>query len=290
MVSCGRLLLVQVVLSFLLSGIPNTAQGKNLGTIILKTGERYSDTEYAVDKLLKLIVITHEGEERIVSFSDIQAIYSPSGNDITDFTLGDEYEKKEETWVSEKSAYLKKYYIKNWSVIIGIEGNFSVPIGNYFTGITSGFGYGANLRFALTEAVAIRFMVSRAGLKMGNELYEYQQAGFKFRTTRYLGGVDFYRHLNRQSQDISLWYGYAAMGVVNYTLSLGAVHVTESDYALGFGMGLILMLAPEIGFEGCAGLERLFVSTGEGSTYYGSGSAFIFDIKVGLTKFFAAGN
>jgi hypothetical protein len=290
MFSCKRLFMVQAVLLFLLIGLSNPALGKNFGTIILKSGERYENTEYTVDKYFKLIVIKHEGEESEISFSDIQTIYDPSGNDITNKIMGGEYRRESETWLSKESAPIKKYRTKAWSVIVGVEGDFSVPLGDYFEGITSGIGYGANLRFALSESAALRFMVSRAGLKMGKELYEYEQMGIKFSTMRYLGGVDFYKHINWQSKDLSLWYGYAAMGIVKYTMSLGSVKTTESDFALGGGIGIIQMVAPDIGFEGCISYELLFVNTGEESTYYESGNAYIFDIRIGLTKFFAAAN
>jgi hypothetical protein len=269
MFSCKRLFMVQAVLLFLLIGLSNPALGKNFGTIILKSGERYENTEYTVDKYFKLIVIKHEGEESEISFSDIQTIYDPSGNDITNKIMGGEYRRESETWLSKESAPIKKYRTKAWSVIVGVEGDFSVPLGDYFEGITSGIGYGANLRFALSESAALRFMVSRAGLKMGKELY---------------------KHINWQSKDLSLWYGYAAMGIVKYTMSLGSVKTTESDFALGGGIGIIQMVAPDIGFEGCISYELLFVNTGEESTYYESGNAYIFDIRIGLTKFFAAAN
>jgi len=297
--------IVWIMLPFCIMAVD--AFAKQSGSIILKTGESYDNVMFSVDNIYKIITIELDEWEKKVSFKDIAKITDQTGIDITSEILGDLYKPpQQETWLSENSNLVRLSRTKLWNGIVRLSGNYSFPIGDYYDGIVSSFGFEGDLRLALNHQLDLRFIVSRAGMKVDDDFYIYSldpnisilSQKWSFHVMRYLAAIELYKYLDKSKKDLSLFYMYTGLGAAVHTTrgeltlrnnttnqTASADETTsESKFAMTFGIGVVKTLSKNIGLD----LSVAIGSNDYQSDLYDSGVvyAYIFDLKLGVVYFF----
>ena len=282
---------------------------KLAGSIVLKTGEAYDSVTFSVNNVYKTITIELDDRDREVSFKDISRITDQSGNDITRDILGSRYSPAvRETWVSENSEVYRHATAKLWNCAVRFSGNYSIPIGDYYEGIESNIGFEADLRIALSYQADVRFMVSRAGMKLDDDFRIYSldpdisiiDQKWGFHVMRYIIALEMYKPLDKYKKDLNYFYLYSGLGAAVHTMSgditllnnntmeiaSASDSYTEKKFAMTVGLGLIAALAPNFGFDFSASYD--FIVAGNASNESGNGVvyAYILDLKIGAVYFF----
>jgi hypothetical protein len=258
--------------------------------VVLKSGEVLPDVDFALDYEFRVLRLRGEGEERAISFAEVASIHS-GDRDVTeeilsgtvrrpevssDSTAG---EKKPVPWRSEKSPEYKAATAPRWRGAVGGCLNYSIPIGNYYTGFKAGVGFDGNAMIAVSRAFALRGVVSKSGITLDDPY----SSVLDVTVMRYsLSGVS-YRHLTNAPEDRSFFYGAGGLGVVNHNFSVTGYGLSagESDLFITTGLGVIKAFGKGVGLDANVTLDEVF-----GSTLGGSTVAFLLDFKIGLVGLF----
>jgi hypothetical protein len=303
--------LMKTTLAFLLALMLVTLAGNvhalEQGTIILKSGEKYENVGYRIDKTYNIVRVDLEGKTRNFSFHQIDTILDSDGNDITSDILGTVGARTRETWHSENDEVVKQARARLWDASISLGGSFTFPLGDYYDGVSSGLGFGGDVAFTLTHNVALRFTVTRTGMDFDDT---YRLISFDPGITildqdmsltawRIQAAGQYYKYLDRD-KDLSMYYVYTGLGVLSHKMSVEATFydsyvdqtysveetATETKFATSFGAGLIMMLSPHWGIDGGAHFDVVFVGRVPDTDYSYLGNniyyAYCFDLHVAV--------
>ncbi len=324
--SIGKLVLTLAI--FIVSLSPLAA---SQGTIILKNGEQFENVKYDTNNYYKNIRISLEDRIIELGFDHIEKVLDLDNKDITDKVLkkrdvssgsGEIDDKSEEdipffdltssnTPVPD-SDIPHRYLVspwKIWNFAIRFSGIHSIPIGDYYEGINSGIGFEGDFRLAVDHHLALRFIVSRSGMSIDDNLQLYSNFPdneitdhkLKFHGIRYICAVEYYSHTDKNIKDFSMWYLYGGFGAIQHLTSLEVffentstnetwsekVTDKQSKFLLTGSFGVVKKVSEYLGIEGGVSLD--IVSVGYGYNSYGERShqySYIFDIKAGICYFF----
>ncbi|HBZ01028.1 MAG TPA: hypothetical protein DEO84_06880 [candidate division Zixibacteria bacterium] len=277
------------------------ANAKDTATFKMKTGEEYKNTTFEVNDFYKTVLLKVDGQKINVSFSDIESITDQNGQDVSAKVLGGNYHPQKEQWLSKESTEIQKARAKAWKAIITFGGNYSMPAGDYYDGIDAGIGFGGDLRIAINNQFAIQLIISRSGMKLGNDIHliSYDpnvtilNEDLAIHTTRFEVAFNVFQPFSRINDPRSMFYGMVGLGaarhttitkatahndVTGQTINIDDSH-TNSKFAMLFGIGATKMVSKTVGFDFGASMDMIGVGTG--SQEYGKNVAYsyIFDLK-----------
>jgi hypothetical protein len=274
------------VLALVLLLVPNLASAKKASHIELKDGTVFEQVTYKVDKAYKVITIRDGKEKRTVSFSDIAAIIDGHGTDITIEILGRYY--------TEPGTVANPILIADpaepppggkrfpYTFAIHAQPNFSVPIGDFYTGFKPGIGFGADISFPVSHQIAIRGSVSKSGMTTDFEM----PAGVSFTVMRYSFAAQYYDWPNWRTDGKMMYYLYTGIGAINHTFSVGSDSEDISRLMTTLGFGLVHQFSESIGLEAGGEIDWVYIGTEKNkSDHFGFGEvqyALVMDFKVGL--------
>lgn len=295
-----------VVILFLL--LAANVYADEIVTVTTTDGERYEDVTYKVNKYYKTVRLEKEDFEKNVSFSKIESIVDSGGNDITEKVLGSYYSAEKTQWVSRESKTFKKAIAKPWEGAIRVGLNFSIPSGDYYDGIGSGVGFEGDMRYAITNHLAIRGGASKSGMRSNEDpvLYstipniEVVDTDFRLNAYRFVFGAEYYAKVNPGGSGNDYLYLMTYLGAITHKMELRATFEntvtgerltdsakdTESKFLFGLGLGLTKLLKDNYGLE--TGVTFEFVPVGSRpSDLYGTETvyAYVIDLKLGFVWF-----
>jgi hypothetical protein len=298
-----------ILITALICVLPLAASASSIGTVTLKDGTVYPDVTYHVNNNHKTIELMVDEDKRAVSFTDILSIINDKGEDITGNVIGGYYKpENEETWISESSVVYKAASKKLYSVAFQVGGHFCFPLGEYYEGVVSTVGFDANLIIAVTGKLGLRATVSRAGLKPEDNMGfiwldaygpVYSLTDFDISTWRYMLSVQYGNRFDRETPGKTGWYLFSGIGAISHRISAKEtiygetpdldvttrVSNTETKFASTFGVGIVQLFSPTIGFYVGADFDVLYLGRREDFDLLGGGIdyAYQFDLKLGLT-------
>ena len=308
------------------------------GTIVTKDNQRYESVNFSAKDAYQIITIKLEQGNKNLSFHQIAIIYDESGEDVTQLVIGrpaSPVEKKTETpvqnitptvndaadssqtvrdpfeeqWLSVASPDIKKAKEKYWSTGIRMGGNFSIPIGDYYEGITSGIGYGGEFLIAATKDIAIKFTISKSGMKVGDDFLDMIIANGQLldnnvdiTTMRYILSAMYYRPVNRMRPEANFFYFSAGLGMVSHNISgnftfrelpgddiywASVDDYSETKFAMSGSLGEAIMIAKKIALDFCFSYDIVFIGSDSNNDYYSEMQrALILDFRAGLLFLF----
>ncbi len=213
-----------------------------------------------------------------------------------------------ESWRTrqQRDRTLAPDHLKLWNVGFRIGTNFSAPSGDFYDGITSGIGFGADIIIPVSYNLAIRGTVSRSGMKLDNRfgftsfdpnLVILSQDN-SFNGTRISVTGEYYSYDRRKAFPPKLvGFFYSGLGAIAHSLSSSLTVldnttsiVTTSSFSDSFteliyvlGAGADFMISPTVGFEVTGNFDLVILGKdGADRTQY----AYIFDLRFGLVAFF----
>lgn len=282
------------------------------GTITTKDGTVYENVNFTTNDTYKVIEFKIDGVKKTLSFTDIEKIVNPNGEDITAAVIGGYHKvEKNETFISENDEAYKQARRKLWNVGFSLGGNFSFPAGDYYEDINPGIGFDADLTVALTYSLALRFSVSYAGMDYDDDLayvmeFEPGEAivleNFNFSSMSYFLSFQYYYRPDRVTPGKMIYHFYTGLGAVTHNLESdevlisGGVEVdrqtgsySETKFAQTIGGGFTRMLGKSVGFYVAGNMDVVYLGRAEDDDYWDPYDnidyAFQFDLKVGLTLF-----
>lgn len=291
--------------------LPLSAFAKDIGTITLKDGTVYEAVTYTVNNYHKTIEFTVDEDKKAVSFSDVDRIISNKGVDVTGDVIGGYYRPEQgETWESESSVVYTTAHKKLWAASLQLGGHYCFPLGDYYEGFSSNIGFDANLVIALSNKLGLRATVSKAGMKADDDLgfvvfYDFQPVGtltnYDISTWRYFISVQYSNRLGKVTPGKTELYLFTGLGAVSHRVSAdetifgetpdldvtSRVSNTETKFATTFGVGMVQLFSPKVGFYVGADFDVLYIDTEDDYDVWGGGInyAYQFDLKLGLTFF-----
>jgi hypothetical protein len=258
--------------------------------VVLKSGEVLPEVGFTADYRFRVLRLSGAAEGRAISFADVASIHA-GDRDVTEEILTGTVPRAASpsdsgvapaepgAWRSEKSAEYKAATAPRWRGAIRGGGNYSIPIGDYYTGFEPGIGFDFDAMLVLSRGAALGARVSKSGIK----LEEPFASLFDATVMRYsLSGVG-YKHLSDAPGDRSMVYGTGGLGLVNHKLSLSSAGISagDSDLMLTTGIGIIKTLGSSVGVDARVTADEVFGSIGGSSQI-----AFILDFGVGLIVLF----
>lgn len=296
---------ISMLFILLFSG--SIAVAKDDGTVVLKSGTRYENITYSVDRFYKVVKFEYEGREKNVSFIDIEAIYDLEGNDVTDEKLGTRSGPRDETWLSEESDKVKTARAKDWNGMLRLGANYSIPSGDYYEGIKAGIGFEGSVHFAINRQVAVQALISRSGMKVDDNFrlylidpdYSLIDQHYSISTIRYLLGAEYYQPL-KWNDERSFWYLFSGLGAAvhkiksratmryNPTGELAYLNDTsnQSKFVISLGFGVVKAMSKKVGLSFDGSMDLVHVGSVESRNGREVVYAYIFDLKLGLIAFF----
>lgn len=278
------------------------------GTIILKSGEKYENVEYRIDKTYDVVKVDLVGTTRNFSFHQIDAILDSNGNDKTLDAHGTVGARLREIWNSEQDEDVKQARARLWDASISPGGRYNVPMGDFYGGIVSGIGFGADVAFTVTHIIAIRIMIHQTGMEVDdvyagtrhlvNFIYVSQNPSISEWGYQIAG--QYYGYFDREKNDRSMYYIYGGLGALSHHFrsettirnsrpewtQTSKAEDTQTNFTTSFGGGIIKMLSPQFGID--IGLHFDVVHLGSDPNteflYLGSDKdyAYRLDLRVGL--------
>ena len=295
----------------------------NASRIELKDGTVYTDVYFTKDNYFKVIKINSNGIDQTVSFGNIELILDKKGKDVSREVLGKYYlpvvsetEQQEQAGQPPESSSRfdpselesvrktgQARHIKRWSVRLAVYPDFSLPIGDFYEGSTSGVGYGTELSVRLTRDIAIRGMVSRAGIKSEDLVGSYYdrmlvvEDNSSTTTWRFAAAVEYHTWPKYSRGGKLLYSIYSGMGAIRhsgsgsmllYNLADDGYYVAvPSDPITKFmivtGGGVTVALSPNFGIN--FGVDIYMITVGRYAAedrYNSIATAYNFDLKLGL--------
>jgi len=289
------------------------------GTIVTKDEQRYENVTFDILPVYKVISFDYEGEKKNLSFDRIDVIYGPDGSDITAAVIGGHYKPKKEEWKSETDTDFgadtktsedwnygtdpdfKRARAAKYSVGLRLGGSYSIPISDYYDGITSGIGIEGELLIGLTHNMGIRVLISKSGMDVEDNFrlfYSVPEATilseeYKYTMIRYMLGVQYYEIKGQIDRSKTMLYIYTGLGLITEDITATVTvrdnlddqiyvldgSASESRFALNFGAGLTTFISKNVGVDFAFSMDQVFIP-GEGN--YKSTTAYSLDLKAGL--------
>ena len=254
-----------------------------VGTIETKTGERFEKVTYAVDYDFKVIRMQLAGGEKNLSFLDIKLIQSSHGDDITPNILDAGSTAAEDMWQVGSSDNGGGYRKQLWDFAFRLAGNFTIPGGDYYQGLSSGIGFEGDATLLVSREFALRLTLSRTGVRL-NRGSSFN--GPSFHATKFLGAVERIIPFDRAGPGKGLSYIYGGLGSISNTASYGGMSASESKLLTEVGGGGVSFISEGLGIDYSASFGLVWV----GSQKYESSSmhnGVLFDFKLGLSYWIA---
>jgi len=302
------------VLRILVGALLNTillslaANAQPVSRVELTDGTIFENVTIEVDNTYKVITIYSGEERRTVSFTDVNLVLDLAGNDVTKDVLGKYYRAPEagpaQTPFLDEAA--QPCLPRQWPLYGGFSayGNFSMPVGKGYEGITPSFGFGLDGFVAVGKQYALRASISKAGtgVDVGEMVpgAEVLSSDLSLSVWRYFLCLQYHDWPDWRGEGKMLYYACAGLGVVTHKFSGTAIYVTpiggdlsvlhgdertDSKLSYTFGLGMIAELTSRLGLNVATNLDLVFVGAHpSGSTFGGNVQINgIFDLRVGLT-------
>jgi len=293
---------------FILFSFSSLAFGAKASRIELLDGKVYENVTFTVDSEYKIITIKVGDWKQEVSFPDVARIYDEEGKDVTAEYLGDYYTTPQEKGKpSLQEQTYRRYRKRPFNFGFSAGTNYSFPSGDYYDGITSGIGFGADVIIPVTKNVAIRGTISKSGMK--DDLkglvpgYIILEDDLSLNAWRYLVCGEYYHWPRWKTGGKVLYYFYTGLGAISHSFS-GTATVqdpfshdiiviygtkdTQTKFVTTYGGGVVPMISKTVGIDIGAELDVVFVGQTYGYGYYNTAGqyAIVFDLKIGLVALF----
>jgi hypothetical protein len=283
----------------------------------LTDGTVYEHAEVEVDNIYKVLTIQSGGDQRSVSFTEVQLILDVEGRDITPEVLGKHYGVAQQPQTDEQSPsnefedeFDRQRRPRRWPLNGGFVayGNFSLPTGSWYDGIIPSFGFGFDGFVAVGKRFALRASVSKAGTGVDvDELFDNVEVlsnDLSSSVWRYFLSFQYHNWPAWQEGGRMVYYLFSGVGVVSHKMSGSALindpqsgqllilygdESSTSKFSTTYGFGAIAMISPNLGINFAANLDVLFIGSVENpDSIYGSDvqTAGIIDVRIGLTYLF----
>ena len=293
--------------------VSTTALAAKTGTVTLKDGTVFENVTFSTDPTYKIIEFKFEDQKKNVSFTDIESIVDPSGEDITEAVSGGYYKaEKNEEFLSETSEAYKHARRKLWKIGLSLGGNYTFPGGDYYQDINPGIGFDVDLTLALTYNLAFRLSISQTGMDyekdlaymlvnsiMGDTLVV---SNLGFSSISYFLSFQYYNRPDRVTPGKMIYHFYSGLGAVAHKLESDAVLIRtdgtqirssygsyeETKFAMTFGGGLTRMVSEAVGIYAAANMDMVVLGTNNNDSFYWQDNldwAYQFDLKAGFTLF-----
>lgn len=288
-----------------------------IGTVTLKSGKVYERVTYVVDYDNKALLIESGGWIQRILPERIESVVDMSGTDVTahikneiqggvkpdsltdstqtNVNVSDDSITKVAASQPKRSSMSWNGFVrqrKPFDVAFSARGNFAVPFGDYYEGLTSGLGFEGDIKISLNEELSLLFMISRSGIRFpsgstsgiyGNYPYVVDKENWTMRATRYYFGLQETKRTNGHDDFPNLWYIWFTIGAVSHSGS-GAVYyhnaqtnqqyvataptVSDTRFAQCSGAGYIARLGKDVGIDFSASFEGIWTKE-----YYNNGSS-----------------
>jgi hypothetical protein len=309
-VQAGRALLLSFF--FMVLYFSHPAFAAQASRIELMDGKVYENITFTVDNEYKIITIKVGDWKQEVSFPDIARIYDQEGKDVTAEYLGEYYRPPQEgqkKGVAEEPRP-RRYRKRPFNFGFSAGTNYSFPGGDYYNGITSGLGFGADIIIPVTKNVALRGTISKSGMKVDLKAWApgfiILEDDLKINAWRYLVCAEYYHWPRWKTGGKVLYYFYTGFGAISHSFSgtatveapishdimvIYSIPNTQTKFVTTYGGGVIPMISKTVGVDIGAELDVVFVGqTGQtysyGYYYTASQYATVFDLKIGLVALF----
>jgi hypothetical protein len=252
-----------------------------------------------------------------VKLSDILSVYDRSGNDITGHfvSVGSSTKPVQKIYsdtirmISDSGDYaiyhltpLPNKKRLAWDAAIRFGEYYSIPAGNYYSGLKWGFGYEGSLHFVINNESIFKLSIAARKIEGSDNYswisvepdYSVIRQHTSLNTVRLIGSIQFYSRVKENQMDLDIWYGSVGMGTIKHLtkayldirynptgemITTTAKH-TESEFLVSVEAGRMIPV------DMIGGLDFLFeynlvMLDNRGTTKKG-GLCHIFDFKVGL--------
>ncbi len=302
------LYLPQLALVFLLTLVPS-AGGQEVVSVELKTGERYEQVTYVM--LARFDVLELRSGDRVihVSYSDVEAIHDVRGNNIAPRLLGTRYRPsaagKATPWGTTGGRSLEAPPRRPWRVVVVVDGGGDLPLGDYYTGVRGGPGFGGTIHVPVSSEVALTASVSRLGLELGDS-YRLVSRDPSIAITsqthdldgwRFMAGAEYHRSLGGSRSAWSFWYVHSSLGAIRHGVRqdatfrdtvtgqtyLAASNTTDTRFAMSNGVGVVYGVWSHVGIAVSGTIDMVWAkdySSGTG-TFLGF-TGYVLGARVGL--------
>lgn len=312
-----------------------------VATFLLESGMLYKNVRFTVDLDREIAMLNQDGYYQKVKFKEIVSITDSKGIDITESVINGwpllqegESPESDSTGHSEKVApaplpvdntfdiqddsrstrnddYFMALHQKSWNACVAVKPIYSFPFGDYYDGLTSGFGYEADLKVAITAEYALTFSFAQVGMTIDDRLSIYSldpdihilEEDISLTVFRYMLGLEWYGLKPRADSAKEMWYLYSTIGAISHQTKIdvvaeqistgevagGSGKDTDTRFAMGTGGGHVHPIARNISFNIEANMDFVwtkayYVDDPSHETYAVKG--FIFELRAGLITYF----
>jgi|WetSurMetagenome_2_1015567.scaffolds.fasta_scaffold46935_3 hypothetical protein len=254
------------------------ASATDIGTIKLKNGEVYKDVPYELNDYYKIVIFTFGDQKIRAEYSELESITAQNSQDTV-------YQALQMPEIKRNFDFEEEIIqIVPWSGIISLGGNFSLPTGPYFSGLTAGIGFNGDARFSINDHIALQFSIARSRLGFNNDVNIYVnnpgwyvfKKDISFHANRYAMALNFYKSISDNNR--SIWYNIIGAGVAGNTFSVEATFrnadtgllekykdsKSEYKYLVMVGVGSVRMVSKHIGMDFSGTADLVVASTGNG--------------------------
>lgn len=300
-----------IILGALLLLVCGTALASETGTITTSDGTVYSDVEYTVDPWGRVISFTYNDATINLAFSKIRTIHDESGTDVTETVLRRTSSEIKasgggETWQTYDEVQETRTDTLLWSIALSGCGRFDIPVGDYYENIVASFGFGFNMRIALTRRMSLTLNFDKLGLMTSEDLdFKLEDLGYLYTIEhsmdayRYVIGLEYFPFGSSSNERENFWYSNFGMGAISHTLkatltshelatgdeTTDELDDEETNFTAYGGFGYVAFVNNSWALD--FGCEFNFVAVerdNDDYSYYPED--FIIDFKVSLVKFF----
>ena len=197
----------------------------------LTDGRIYKDVVIKADRTSRILTITSMPEAESISFDSVACILDKNGTDITrylirrdskpvfeqtHFVIADTLDNSQTMESSQKEHVTANAEFgsrdelthktnprvthnkhREWSIAFRLHGNYSTPIGDYYSKVNTGLDMGFGVSVAVSRRIAIRFDIARSGLEQEESVHpevidpawEVIEQNYQMTTNRYSLGI-----------------------------------------------------------------------------------------------------
>lgn len=310
-----------IVLSAIFLTISFTFQNANAAgtfSIELRDGTVFENVKFQINAANSTIVITKNDTTTIVSFTDISRIIDEKGTNVTGLYVSGfrniitkPIEPKKEELPQKVVAVWEDRVRDLWRFALSINSSFTIPTGNFYNGVGTGFGYSADVSIFLKNQLSLRGTVSHSGMKaIADEIapgFIILQDNLNFDVWRYFLSAQYFERIDWSQNVKSGILAFGGIGFIAHKFT-GELFIQDpvsnslfvvygqgqnlTKMAFTGGVSYIRLLSPTIGIElgttvdlvligsrGNPGIENGF------SIYENIDAAFVFDVRVGIITF-----
>ena len=316
-------------------------------TVISATGWKYVDvTVENVAGDSAIVIVSDDGARERASFSNIRVIRDQRGKDITALVLSYSAESSEgataydgasigqglppvsaasaiapqapdESRISRRPRESRRekeaFYGKRFNVMLAGGAGYGIPLGEWFEGMTAGFGGGAALRLAVADNFYIGFSYKRQwlGIEKSYEIlcfYDEYYIDYQCIPVEWDIHLDeFYLAFGWMSPVSSyrtpFAYAEVGMGFVKHAITLSASvedetassETDETKFGMLFDAGVIFPFSDRIGLNVEADMRLTGEFDSSYNTYdpygtnYSGNNGFLLGFKIGLVAMLGGG-